>query len=145
MNWGHKIGLVYVGFVVFMLTLVVLCIKQPDINLVTDDYYQDELNYESKIQKMKNANNLTQKVDISFKDEVDSLSLNLTPASKGAIGTVYFYRPSNPKMDFRIPVILDENGTQKIFTGNYSEGLWMVKVDWSKEGKDYYKEEKIQI
>jgi hypothetical protein len=144
MNWGHKIGIVYGGFVVFMLTLVVLCIKQKDIFLVSDDYYGDELAYETRIQKIKNSNRL-ENVVIRVSDKSDSVSLDLTKASLGSTGTVVFYRPSNQKMDFKVPVNLDDNGQQKIYTGNLASGLWTVKIEWKNSEKAFFKEEKIQL
>jgi nitrogen fixation protein FixH len=145
MNWGHKITLVYVGFVVFMLTLVVLCIKQKDIFLVTENYYSDELAYETHIQKVKNANALGKELQILVKNNVDSVYLDLTKQSIGSIGSVVFYRPSSEKMDYKIPMNLDYNGQQKIYTGKLADGLWTVKLEWEKAGKEYYKEEKIQL
>ena len=145
MNWGHKIGLVYVAFVVFMLTLVVLCIKQKDIFLVTDNYYNDELNYESRIQKAKNANALGAGLQIEVKDAVDSVYIDLTTQSVGSTGNIVFYRPSNEKMDYKIPINLDNKGRQKISTNKLAGGLWTIKLEWQKAGKEYYKEEKIQL
>ena len=145
MNWGHKIGLVYVGFVVFMLTLVVLCIKQKDIFLVTDNYYNDELNYESRIQKAKNANALGEGLQIEVKDAVDSVKIDLTSESVGSTGNIVFYRPSNQKMDYKVPINLDANGQQRISTSKLAGGLWTIKLEWQKAGKEYYKEEKIQL
>ncbi|MCP9766817.1 hypothetical protein EGI22_02780 [Lacihabitans sp. LS3-19] len=145
MNWGHKIGIAYAAFVVFMVTLVVLCIKQKDIFLVSDDYYNDELAYETRIQKIKNSNGLTDKVAINVSEKSDSVSLDLTKASIGSTGTVVFYRPSSQKMDYKIPVNLDYNGQQKIYTGNLASGLWTVKVEWKNSEKEFYKEEKIQL
>jgi len=145
MNWGHKITLVYVGFVVFMLTLVVLCIKQKDIFLVTENYYSDELAYETRIQKTRNANALGKDLQILVKNNVDSVYLDLTKQSIGSIGSVVFYRPSSQKMDYKIPMNLDYNGQQKIYTGKLADGLWMVKLEWEKAGQEYYKEEKIQL
>jgi hypothetical protein len=145
MNWGHKIGLAYAGFVVFMLTLVILCIKQKDIFLVTENYYSDELAYETRIQKVKNANALGQELQIVVNETADSVYVNLTPKSIGATGSVVFYRPSNQKMDYKIPMNLDYNGQQRIYTGKLAAGLWTVKLEWEKAGREFYKEEKIQL
>lgn len=145
MNWGHKIGLVYVGFVVFMLTLVVLCIKQKDIFLVTENYYSDELAYETRIQKVRNANALGNDLQILVKNDVDSVNIDLTKKSIGSTGSVVFYRPSSEKMDFKIPMNLDYNGQQRIYTGKLADGLWTVKLEWENAGQEYYKEQKIQL
>jgi hypothetical protein len=48
-------------------------------------------------------------------------------------------------MDYKIPMNLDYNGQQKIYTGKLADGLWTVKLEWEKAGQEYYKEEKIQL
>jgi nitrogen fixation protein FixH len=58
---------------------------------------------------------------------------------------VVFYRPSSEKMDYKIPLNLDFNGQQKIYTGKLADGLWTIKLEWKKAGQEYYKEEKIQL
>lgn len=143
MDWGKKIAIVYIGFVVFMLTLVTLCIKQKDINLVSDDYYAQELEYESTLAKKRNSNELIEEVTIT--EDQKTVSINLGKASVGSKGQIVFYRPSNPSLDFIIPLVVNSNGTQILDLSTKKTGLWTVKVDWEKEGKQYYKEQKIQI
>lgn len=144
MNWGNKIALAYCLFVAFMIALVVACIKQNDIFLVSEDYYQQEIKYQDRIDKTENAR-LLNGVTIQQDDATSSLNLDLTAASQGAIGTVTFYRPSNPKLDVVFPVNVSQEGLQQIPTGKFLNGLWVVKVDWNKGGKAYYSEQKIQI
>ena len=43
MSWGWKVTILYGGFVVMMVTLVVLCTQQ-DLPLVTKNYYEEDLN-----------------------------------------------------------------------------------------------------
>lgn len=145
MHWGKKIALVYGLFVVGMLALVFACLNQKDIFLVSDDYYAQEIAYEQVIQKKKNANSLAEPVTVEYDETKKALLVNLTPESSGATGKVIFYRPSNPNMDVSFPVNVDTNGQQSIDTQKLPKGLWVVKVDWKKGGKEFYREEKIQI
>jgi hypothetical protein len=145
MNWGHKIAIVYLGFVVFMLTLVVLCVKQKDLSLVTDNYYADELAYQLKIDKMQNTSSLSTPPAIGLNSTNDSLVLDLTEQSVGASGILSFYRPSNARLDFSLPLLLDASGKQKCYLGKVVPGLWTLKLEWSKDGKEYYTERKLHI
>lgn len=145
MNWGKKIALVYGLFVIGMLALVFACLNQKDIFLVSDNYYAEEVAYEKVIQKKKNANELAEPVTVDFDEASKLLKIDLTTASTGATGNVFFYRPSNPKMDVSFPINVDDNGIQNIDTQKIPKGLWVVKVDWKKGEKEYYKEEKIQL
>jgi nitrogen fixation protein FixH len=84
-------------------------------------------------------------LQILVKNDVDSVYIDLTNQSIGSTGSVVFYRPSSQKMDYKIPMNLDYNGQQKIYTGKLADGLWTVKLEWEKAGQEYYKEEKIQL
>ncbi len=55
MGWSKKITFAYVGFVALIVTMVVVSMRQK-VDLVSKDYYAKELNYQSDINKMSNAN-----------------------------------------------------------------------------------------
>ena len=56
-NWGHKIILVFVLFVSLIATLVYKSIH-TNFELVTKEYYKDELVYQQVIDGTNNANKL---------------------------------------------------------------------------------------
>ncbi|MFC3810493.1 FixH family protein [Lacihabitans lacunae] len=145
MNWGHKIGLVYLAFVIFMVTLVTLCMKQKDIDLVSEDYYTQELKYEQKLTQMRNTSGLAEEVNIYTSTNSDSLKIELTAKSAGTNCEVSMYRPSDPKLDFKKNLVADSNGEIVMLTDGVQKGLWVAKILWTSEGKTYYKEQKIQI
>ena len=47
-NWGTKIGLFYSSFVLFILGMIFLS-SQEQYDLVTEDYYAAEINFQSTI------------------------------------------------------------------------------------------------
>ena len=57
MTWGTKLLLVFTAFALLMSTLVYMCMKQK-FELVSKDYYKDELRYQDKIDGMNNANKI---------------------------------------------------------------------------------------
>lgn len=143
MNWGKKIAIVYGVFVVAMLSLVYMCVIQDDITLVSKDYYKDEIAYQGSIDKRKNASALSAPIKIvSDKGKVE---LALPTECVGSTGTVSFYRPSSDKFDFNVPMNLSAESKQTIEDRRLLPGLWVIKLDWQKEGKSYYKEEKVSI
>jgi nitrogen fixation protein FixH len=145
MNFGHKIAFVYIGFVVFILTLVGLCLTQKDIFLVSKDYYAKEVAYQSEINKAHNAAKLSVPVALNYASEVQQLVLSFPAEMQGASGQVEFYRPSDAAQDFRLSLALNTNNQYSIPVKRLSRGLWVVKIDWQKGGKFYYKEEKISL
>lgn len=54
LNWGAGIAVLYMGFVAMIVLLVVMSMRQK-IDLVTDEYYAEELLFQGKIDKIKRA------------------------------------------------------------------------------------------
>lgn len=143
MNFGHKITIAYSLFVVLIITMVTLCVKKKDIFLVSSDYYKREIVYQDEINKYDNASKLTSPVKIT--KEAENVLINFPEELSGASGEIHFYRPSNATLDFKVPVSMDDNLTQKVNVSNLVSGLWVVKMEWSKAGKQYLKEEKVVL
>lgn len=141
MNFGHKIAIVYTLFVVFILSLVTFCVKQKDIFLVSSDYYKKEIAYQDEIDKYANTRGLSQPVKVGRTG--DSLNFEFPEEMQGATGEIHFYRPSNANLDFKVPVSMDADHVQKVTVNQLVKGRWVVKMEWTKDGKDYLKEEKI--
>ncbi|MBA4848899.1 FixH family protein [Emticicia sp. BO119] len=145
MNFGHKIGIFYGLFVIFMITLVTLCVKQKDISLVSNDYYKKEIAYQAEIEKQQNAAQLIQSVIVTYAGEKQQISVVFPEDQKDARGKVQFYRPSDAKKDFTIELVLQQNRTQEIPVNQLTKGLWVIKIEWENAGKAYLKEEKIVL
>ncbi|HHP7240309.1 MAG TPA: FixH family protein [Cyclobacteriaceae bacterium] len=140
MNWGYKIVFAFVVFVGIMVYMVVRCFQQ-DINLVADDYYKRELNYQQQIDKIANAS------DIEFDIEMleRQLVINFPDNGSKLSGNIQLFRPSNKLFDKNYPVTTDSNNRQIINTQDLLKGYYKLKVDWSDGITDYYKEESIFI
>ena len=57
MNWGYKILIVYIVFIAGIVTLVYKSSVQNQ-DLVVNDYYDQELKYQDKIDAVLRTNNL---------------------------------------------------------------------------------------
>ncbi len=143
MNWGKGIAILYLSFVAFMIGLVYLCLQQKDIFLVTEDYYKEELAYQNKIDHMNNVKTLSAPVTVNYTET--GLTIDFPDESLNAIGMIRFYRPSNANMDISIPFKLVSESSVSLPTDTYQNGLWVLKVTWEKDSKNYYLEEKITI
>ncbi len=145
MNWGKKIGILYGSFVVFMITMVSLCFKQKDISLVSEDYYKKEIAYQAEIEKQRNTNQLLLPVKVLYLSDDKEVTIDFPENLKGSTGKVLFYRPSDAKKDFIVDLAISDSNSQKILVNKLVKGLWIVKIEWQKDGKEYMKEEKIVI
>lgn len=125
-------------FAAFILTLV---FKTMSINneLVTEDYYQQELRYQSTLDKMKHSAALTHEWQDS------GLVLTFPASDTSSIkGIIEFYRPSDASKDFKIPIQLTE-GKQTFLKPMFTKGLYKMKVDWTEDGTAHYFEEDIYL
>jgi hypothetical protein len=116
-----------------------------DVSLVTDDYYQQELKYQDQIDKIERTNALSEKPAIDF----DGLGVNISfpklLIEKNVVGKIHFYRPSDPGLDFALPISLNSEGIQLISTKQLAAGYWRLKLNWMMNGKEYYNEKAIII
>ncbi len=141
-TWGTGIFLV---IVIFLLAVVAFFIYMSnlDINLVEDNYYEKELMYQQKIDKMKNAGALSEKVSIKAEQEAVVISFPKLFHPESCTGAILFYRPSDPAKDFSVPLQLNDSLLQVIGTGHLDPGKWTIKIDWTSEGTGYYVEQGI--
>ena len=139
-NWGVRIVILYSSFVLFMSTMVYMCTRQH-FDLVSPDYYAQELKYQQVIDGTNNTKDLNEAVSI---DQSGSLVTIKLPTENAAIekGEILFYRPSNSASDFT--VVIKSNWTE-VSKEKMHAGLYKVKINWTAEGKHYYDEQSLVI
>jgi hypothetical protein len=145
MNWGTKIALIYGGFVAFVIAMVVLCIKQNDIHLVSKEYYKEEIAYQDQIDKLTNAQQLHGQMGFQYIGEKQVVEFFFPKSLSDATGEILFFRPSDARKDVKIAVDMDETGRQVVPVTSLDKGLWKVKVKWNAQNKDYFSEQVLVI
>jgi len=140
MNWGKGIVLTFVIFVGVIATLVTISMKQ-DVSLVSKDYYVEELAYQDQIDRINNKNSMEKKPEIKKTGEVIVLQLNVPESD----GSVHFFRPSNARFDKKYKLAINESGTQVFKASDFEKGFWKVKINWQKDGKEYYSEHNLVL
>ncbi len=145
MNWGKGITLTIVLFVSFMMFLVITCMRQPDINLVSNDYYEQEINYQQVIDKKKNVENLSSKPSVYLKHNKLVVDFNQLSEREFINGSIQLFRPSDPSLDQIIELSFDSLGYQYISVDQLKKGKWIVKLNWSNTSTDFMIEENIFI
>jgi hypothetical protein len=146
MNWGHKIFILFAGFVILIITLVVISMRQKDIHLVTERYYEKEIAYQDQIDKEKITAALFQKPEIKYikSEQLVAITYPDQLTKERINGNILFYRPSDAGMDFNVS-IKSENGNQQVLVGHLEKGFWRIKMDWTSASEKYYIEEKLVI
>lgn len=146
MNWGKGITITIILFVSFIMYLVFTCMKQTDINLVSADYYEQEIAYQQVIDKKNNLEKLGGKPVIAVLSP-QQLVLDMSGLSSWdkSEGSIYMFRPSNPSLDQRFELSLDGEGKQVITIDRIASGKWIAKISWSRLGTEYYYEQTVMI
>lgn len=145
MSWGYKIALMYGGFVVFIISMVTLCIKQDDIHLVSKEYYKEEIAYQDQIDKLTNVQQLQSGVHFRYLHQTQEVLFSLPETMREATGEFLFFRPADARKDKRIALHLDEKGKQLVPVEGLDKGLWKVKVQWTFNNTPYFNEQILVI
>lgn len=143
MNFGVKITILYLGFVGLILTLVFMSYGHK-VELVSKDYYAQELKYQDKIDAMNNANSLNTSIDHRVEGKNITLTINPELVTNDFSGTVNFFRPSDSSLDVNMAMNFNNN-TQVIPTDKLKHGSYKMQLTWKSGGKNYFKEEVIFI
>ncbi|WP_018615355.1 FixH family protein [Segetibacter koreensis] len=143
MTWGNKLILVFIGFAVLMSTLVYKCMKQ-NFELVSKDYYNDELRYQDKIDGVNNANKLSNVQITQIGDEV-SIQLPKELNGLATTGKAWFYCATNASNDRKIPVEVNDEGVMVIDKTKLAKANYQVKLSWQTGSDKFYNEQKLEV
>ncbi|UPT68697.1 MAG: FixH family protein [Sphingobacteriales bacterium JAD_PAG50586_3] len=142
-NWGTKIVVAYAIFIVLILTAVFKAMNEK-VDLVTPDYYAQEVGYQTKLDKMENAESLS--IPVSAIQTADGVIITFPVEVKGPYtGTVLFYRPSNSADDITMPITTTANGQMVAPITKLKKGNYNLLVDWAAQGKTYFSKLSIFI
>ena len=141
MDWGKGILLAIIGFIVIIMTMVVISVRMEGIEMVTENYYEAEINYQDQIDKEKSTLALEREV-LQFDAENQSLFLDLPV---GATGILHLFRPSDSKLDQKLTVEIKEENEKTVSIRNLQAGYWKAQLSWQENGESYYQEKKISL
>jgi len=144
MSWGVKIAVLYCGFALLIITLVSLSMRQ-NVDLVAADYYEQELHFQDKIDKIERTRLLSEPLTWELKN--DALLLNFPNIFNGQkiSGSLYFFRPSDASLD-KIVTISPDTVLQRIVpVAELEKGIYKLQVSWKVAEVDYFNESVLNI
>lgn len=142
MHAGKWITLSFVLFAAFIATLVVICVRE-DVNLISRDYYQQELKHSEKMERQQNYLNLPQKPDIRFAS--GEVSLSLPFYSDITSGSIQIQRPSDARLDETFQFQTPDTSEVQFQLRQWQPGLYRVSVTFIMKGKEYSTEKLMVI
>ena len=134
MNWGTKIVLGMVAFMLFIIGMVIYMFSvHGNDSLVEEDYYEKGLNYDQEYKAKENVLNEDAQPDIKINDSQIIIQLKDSASYK-----LKLMRPSNAKDDVisKGNTIGDTNMIL-IDRANMHTGLWFLELRWISNNKEY--------
>jgi hypothetical protein len=129
--WPYAIIFYFIVFITAIATWITFAVRN-DHELVRKDYYEQELKFQADIDGQARA--ATTQVSVDYDSATQRVTVSL-PAG-AAKGAIYFYRPSNAKLDRQIELAIDK-GSQSVDVTRFESGLWKVRLIWTTDGVEY--------
>lgn len=143
-NWGTGIVIAFISFIAFIMYFIISMNTNTKYkhDLVTEEYYKEELDYQNEIDKLNNAKTLNQ--NISYKKTNEGLIIQFPKNFKpeNITGKMFLYRPSSKQLDFETPLSLSKTYLL-IPDKRLLDGRWNITIDWQYKGKNYLYKESI--
>ena len=129
------------------LAIFVTWALRQNTDLVSRDYYRDEILYQKRINDITRTKPFSGQISAACDPSQRFVTLTLPAmhAEQHATGSIHLYRPSDSALDHLIPLALKTGGTQRIETRELSPGLWKLRVEWSALGEEYYFEQSLIV
>jgi hypothetical protein len=137
-NWGTGLVIGMVIFIGFILILVYKMTTDHNLehDLVTDGYYQKEMELQEDIYARQNSMAMEEQIIGQKNTKGYLLEFPESYDPKNIEGMVFLYRTSSKKLDFELPLELTDSNFL-IPDEFLLEGRWNITIDWEYEGKKF--------
>lgn len=137
-TWGHGIVLALASFIIFILSMLFLFPNgQKNSELVTEDYYEEELQYQNVIDAKKRADNLTEKP--VYSQSADGITLKFPQDINNTNSKFSFVlnRVEDQNLDIKKAIKLEGNQSFTIPKEVLKAGGYTLRLSWTKNKTDY--------
>jgi hypothetical protein len=142
-SWGTGI---VIGISIFVVAVVIqtFFLMNQKVDLVEENYYEKGLKHQKQIDIQKRT--LEYPEQIEFKYDGQFITIIFPESIKGNLvkGEILFYRPSDSNLDMKFPIQLTEQ-KQVIPVSYFKRGFWRIKLNWSYNTENFYKETEINL
>ena len=137
-TWAHGVAVALASFIAFILFMVLIFPNgQQGSDLVSDNYYEDELIYQEVIDGKNNADLLTEKP--TFTQQPKGIQIDFPTAIVTDAKKVHFelFRTDDANLDVKKDLVLEDNNSFTIPRQVISPGSYTLKVKWKENKKPY--------
>ncbi|MCB2376260.1 FixH family protein [Hymenobacter sp. BT635] len=144
--WPYAIILTFVLFASYIGYMVQQAVRTR-VDLVSADYYQQELRYQQRMETVARTAALPAPVQVLHDAATRRLTLQLPAdlARQNPQGQIHFFRPSNQQLDFSLPLQLTTAAEQHLSTARLQPGFWRIRIDFTAGGQAYFVERNITL
>ncbi len=140
MNWGRGIALALAGFIIFIVVLATIMMTS-NVDLESEDYYQQEIAYQEEIDALRNANKLDEKVEIT--NHENHIMVSVPDSMSCDELNVEFRRPNDDKLDRSFQP--DNSKTILIEKKELKTGIYNVLISYKVDGQLYLQKSNITV
>jgi len=144
MNWGNKILFVFIAFILLIGTLVYKSFH-VQTELVSPNYYNDEIAYQQVINASNNMSNLSKNIEIEQQGKVFKVRFPEEINPKNVSGEILFYCAYDSKKDLKFPLQLDSSGFIQYENEKLKNGTYTFKANFREKDKNYWVEKSIIV
>lgn len=137
-TWGHGIILALASFIIFILSMLFLFPNgQKNSEMVTDQYYEEELQYQNVIDAKKRADELSEKP--VYSQTAKGITLKFPQDINNTNSTFNFVlnRSDDQNLDIKKTVRLDADQSFTIPAAVLKNGNYTLRMTWTKDKTDY--------
>jgi len=137
-SWGHGIIIALGAFIIFILSMLFLFPNgQKNSEMVTDNYYEEELKYQDVIDAKKRADELQEKP--TYTQDANGIKISFPKGYDNSNTTVKFVlnRTDDQNLDVKRSEQLDANQSFLIPSKVLKMGNYTLRLMWTKDKQEY--------
>lgn len=144
LNWGTGIAITLMLFAGLM-SFMVYKATQQDFDLVSEDYYAEEIEFQEVIDQKVNASKLRDKASLELTNEGIYLILPADLMERLKDISVHMYYEQEADQDFQFTEEKTMANRFEVPFRQLYKGKWIAKVKVRCEGVDYYFDPQIRL
>ncbi|MBW8358553.1 MAG: FixH family protein [Weeksellaceae bacterium] len=137
-TWGHGIVLALGTFIIFILSMIFYFTSTwKNSELITDDYYEEELAYQDVIDAKNLANQLPEKPKYVQNETGIRIFFPADINNSNSKFRIDLHRAEDQKLDVIREMTLDSQNSIFIPAAILAKGNYVLRVHWEMDAKQY--------
>jgi len=141
LNWGNSLLLFFIFYVGILMVVLFKSfgIKQE---LVMDNYYEHDLQFQKRLDQISNRKTLEKDLQIYFDNDEKIVKLDFGNQQNLASAEVNFYNAADKSADRKKELsLVDSEQIVDVPIPDLKPGKYDIQVTWNDDQKSYYKEQ----